>query len=808
MIALSSTLLAADGIAFFESKIRPVLVKHCYECHSQAALEKGKIKGGLQLDTRAGIRKGGDTGAAVVPGKPNQSLLMSALWQEKSLEMPPKGPLPDSILRDFETWIGMGAPDPRDGEIVDVVKATDFAKAREFWSLRPIGKPKVPLVADSGWAETALDRFVIRKLGEKSLRPNNAAEWTVFIRRLHFDLIGLPPSPEEMKRLSADALVDIVDELLASRHFGERWGRHWLDLARYADSNGRARNMIWHHAWRYRDWVIDAFNSDMPYDRFIRAQIAGDTLPAKSQSERDANMIATGFLALGPKSVEEPKEEQFKMDVLDEQIDVLSRAFLGLSVACARCHDHKFDPVPTRDYYALAGLFRSTATKYGFGPPMVYRIDNDGGYQAIGEEAKTLLSKAAEHRATVIKDTKAFSKARSDRYRVVRRRADAQRKVKAAKGDAKTELESSIQEMDSEIKDWDARIKEMESKLKTLRTNAPPQPDFAMAAVDADTLEDSRIHIRGEIATVGERVPRGLLRMLEFPDIGPISSGESGRRQLADWVAHRDNPLTARVLVNRVWLHLFGRGLVTTPDDFGKTGSMPSHPELLDYLAARFMEDDWSIKKLIRRIVLSRTYRASAAADSRNEQIDPENQWLWRMSPKRLEVEPFRDAVLAVSGELNRTPFKRSVLADYHPFNELEFNTKVKITPEQLRHNHRSVYLTVPRGNPPEMLDLFDFPDPSTLAGTRDETTVPAQSLYLMNSEWIIHQAEKLAERLAALEEPKQRVQRLFELAYSRPPTRTETERILTFTKGEAAAQRWISVCQTVLASAEFRYIR
>jgi hypothetical protein len=806
--AIVSPISAADGMAFFESKIRPVLATHCYECHSQEAVAKGKVKGGLQLDTRTGIRKGGDTGPAVVPRDPMRSLILSALRHEGSLEMPPKGKLSDTIIAHFEKWIAMGAPDPRDGEVEEIVKATDFAKAREFWSLRPIVKPEVPKVVKSEWTDTALDRFVIAKLEEKSLRVNEAAEWSVLIRRLYFDLIGLPPTPEEMEQAKAGSLATLVDELLASRHFGERWGRHWLDLARYADSNGRARNMIWHHAWRYRDWVIDSFNADMPYDHFIRAQIAGDTLPADSQAEHDANMIATGFLALGPKSVEEPKREQFRMDVIDEQIDILSRAFLGLSVACARCHDHKFDPVPTRDYYALAGIFRSTGTRYGFGPPMVYRINNDGGYQAIGTDATRLLPVAAKHRAKVITDTKAFSKARSDRYRVVRRRADSQRKLKSAKGAIKKELETSIGTMDLEIKDWDNRIDKLESELQTLRTNAPPQPNYAMAAVDADTIENSRIHIRGEIATLGDHVPRGLLRVLDFSDIDPISSGDSGRRQLADWIAHRDNPLPARVLVNRVWQHLFGRGLVTTPDDFGKTGSSPSHPALLDYLAAQFIEDGWSIKKLIRRIVLSRSYRSSSAPNPLNEKTDPENNWLWRMSPKRLEVEPFRDAVLTVSGALNKTPARRSVLAGYHTFNELEFNTKIKITQDQMNSDHRSVYLTLPRGTLPEMLQLFDFPDPSTLAGARDETTVPAQSLFLMNSSWMITLAEKLAARLGENGDDESRVRHLFALVYSRSPQDAELSRIVSYVRKHDSAARWVSVCQSVLASAEFRYVR
>jgi len=818
LMLLPCCLKAASGIAFFEQKIRPVLVKNCYECHSAEAVKKGKIKSGLQLDTRAGVLTGGERGAAIVSGKPAESLLLAAVQQSGELKMPPSGKLSDTVIADIKRWIKLGAPDPRDGKMVEVVKADDFVKAREFWSFRPVRKPTRPVVKDRTWPQSDLDWFVAHRREAKNLKPKPDADGRTLVRRLYFDLVGLPPTPEEASRWSLRLGVSgnggstpkrelqlLVDELLASPHFGERWGRHWLDVARYAESNGRARNVLWHHAWRYRDWVIKAFNDDLPFNEFVKQQVAGDLLPAKGK-KRDDLIVAAGFLALGPKAVEERRTELFTMDVIDEQIDVITRGFMGLSVACARCHDHKFDPVPTKDYYSLAGILLSTRTQYGFGPPHNWNINNDSEYQSIGPHVKDRLSKAAEYRQAVHAKIRERGKARSDRYRVVRRKADWQRKLKAAKDEAKKELESGIEEMEAEIKDWDERIKKMEEELAALQEDVPPMPGFAMSAREKEKPEDCRVYIRGEVTTPGKRVPRGNLRFLDLPGIKPISAGESGRRQLADWLAHDENPLTPRVFVNRVWQRLFGRGLVTTPDDFGKTGAKPSHPELLDHLASEFVANGWSMKQLIRSIVLSRTYRMSSDPDRANQRVDPENQWLWRMSPRRLGAEPFRDAVLAVSGELDREPRARSVIAEYHEFKDFEFNSAVKLTQEQMRMNHRSIYLPIVRGNLPELLDLFDFADPDSLTGKRDETTVPAQSLYLMNGEWIIEQADHLAKRLEELPHDEARVKRLFQLAYARPPSVQETERTLRFTHDDP--ERWRSVCQGILASSEFRVIR
>jgi len=806
-------LMAEEGIPFFEKKIRPVLAKHCYECHSAQAAKAGKLKGNLQLDTREGIRTGGDLGPAVVPGKPLESWILQALRQEKDLEMPPKGKLPDSIIADFEKWIKAGAADSRDGRMVDVVKADDFGKALKFWSFQPVRKPELPTFKDMCWPKSGLDFFVAKEREAKGLQPTVDATIPTLIRRLYFDLIGLPPSPEEFQLWekvledSLDALPKLVDSLLQSPHFGERWGRHWLDVARYADSNGRARNVLWYHAWRYRDWVISAFNRDLPYNAFIKHQIAGDLFPHPSKEGYDQQCIAAGFLALGPKAVEESRKEQFINDVIDEQIDVITRGIIGISVSCARCHDHKFDPIPTRDYYALAGIFRSTLTQYGYGPPGNWNVNNDSEYRIIGKDALGMDARA--HRAAVIAKIRERGEARRDRYRVVRKVADIKRKLKSAEETFWTELNADLEKLEKEIEDWDQRIREMDEELAVIQDATPPQPAYAMSARDKDKMEDSRLFIRGEIATPGDFVPRGNLRFLELPGMPPIRDDESGRKQLAHWLSSDHNPLTPRVFVNRVWQQLFGQGIVTTPDDFGNTGAKPSHPELLDYLSADFVENKWSIKSLIRTIVLSRTYRMSSQPNAANFEKDPENKWLWRMPVKRLEVEPFRDAILAVSGQLERKPLQGSLVAEFDEFKEFELNFKTKLSQEKMRINHRSVYLPIARGNLPEMLDLFDFADPETLTANRNETTVPSQSLYLMNDEWVIEQATYLAQRLESLStDPLPRIYHLFQLAYARTPTEKELANMVKFVSGNADEVKWVDLCQAVLASTEFRHIR
>lgn len=735
--------------------------------------------------------------------------------------MPPEGdPLRPDVVRDFAKWISAGAADPRDGEPIST--EIDFEKARKFWSLQPVRLPAAPDVIDNEWPRGDLDRFVAARREAGMIRPVGDASRRVLVRRLFFDLIGLPPTPEELRRFQATPIENVVDSLLESPHFGERWGRHWLDVARYAESNGRARNMAWQHAWRYRDWVIDAFNADMPYDRFIREQVAGDLLPAETCEERDRQIIATGFLALGPKSLEERDRELFRMDMIDEQIDVICRGILGLSVSCARCHDHKFDPVPTADYYALAGILRSTETLYGIGPMGIKGV-NDSALALIGPDAQKLAEPAEKHLESVKVQTQKRNTARSDRYRVVRRLADSKRM--AEKAGAETDsLQQQIAEMEAEIRDWDDRISRMDEDLAELVASPPPQPMFAMGARDDANPGDCRIRVRGEPTNYGSPVQRGVLRCVSVTGLPDISDSESGRVQLATWLTSRDNPLTARVIVNRIWQQLFGRGLVDTPDDFGVTGSKPSHPLLLDYLSFRFMMRNWSMKQLIREIVLSRTYQLASSNNASGSRQDPDNVLVWHMPVRRLEVEPFRDALLAVSGQLNRERPVGSVIQQIGVFSDYEFNFKVKLTPEMIRSRHRSIYLPVVRGAVPEMFGLFDFADPNSMVAQRDETTVPSQSLFLMNSPTMTQHAAHVADRLLAKTEMDdiQRIQWLYELALSRPPSADEQQAVLSFLSGdqglaasyvtpsaaESVRQAWLSVCHVVLSSNEFRHMK
>ncbi len=625
LLLIIGTATQADDHAkreFFEAKIRPVLVKQCYACHSADAAKAGKLKGGLQLDTRDGVVKGGESGAIVVSGKPAESLLIRSLRHiGDAPEMPPNEKLPETVIADFEEWIRLGLPDTRDGLVVAVKRGMSLEEGRRWWSMIPPRRSDPPAVKNGGWPRGDVDKYVLAKLEENQLVPVGDADRATLIRRVYFDLIGLPPAPDKVETFlndsSGEAFTKVVDELLASPRFGERWGRHWLDAARYADSNGRDRNVMWYHAWRYRDYVIASFNADKPFDRFVREQIAGDLLAANashgndSPTLRDEQRIATGFLALGPKAFEELKPEIFRMDVIDEQIEVIGRSILGLSIGCARCHDHKFDPIPTRDYYALAGILRSTQPLYGHGPRGIKAtLHNHSELIAIGPDAESLEPSGLAYFEKLNELNLAQNTSRSLRYGVVRRVADAKNQIKLPGADS-VKLQADIDRMEAEIKDWDIKVKAAEAAFQAAMDAQPPQPGWAMGACDRAKPEDCRVHIRGETTNLGDVAPRGVLQVLPN-SVSAIPDSHSGRLELADWLTSRDNPLTARVFVNRVWLHLFGRGLVTTPDNFGVNGSRPSHPELLDDLSVRFMEQRWSVKTLIRELVLSRSYQLAS----------------------------------------------------------------------------------------------------------------------------------------------------------------------------------------------------
>ncbi|MGL6095992.1 MAG: DUF1553 domain-containing protein [Fimbriiglobus sp.] len=786
-----------DQLAFFEKKIRPVLVTKCYGCHSADA---EKVRADLLLDTRDGLRAGGASGPAVVPGDPKKSPLIHGLHgSNDAAQMPPKEKLSAVVIADFEAWVKMGAPDPRTGPgAAKKADAIDIEKGRQHWAFQPPKKTAPPAVTNAAWPASDLDRFVLAKLEDKHLSPVGDADKRALIRRATFDLTGLPPTPRDVEAFLADqsltAFEKVVDKLLASPAFGETWGRHWLDVARYAESSGKEQNVLYPHAWRYRDYVVAAFNADKPYDRFLKEQLAGDLLPAVTDDQKAEHLIATGYLAVGPKSHNAPNP-QFRLDLADEQIDAVTQGMLGLTVACARCHDHKFDPVPQKDYYALAGIFTSTNTLFG----------TAGGLQArqsaplvdLPEKANVTVPTALSQRELD------FRKDLLERLKKERTEAIAE-----ARKDGQPPVQLVI---------VSTQITVLEKQLSNFAEDGTPKK-LAMAAADKRFPADSPLYVRGEPEKPGPTVPRGFVQVLSTGKEPKITDG-SGRKELAEWVASAANPLTARVFVNRAWHHLFGRGLVPTPDNFGTTGQPPSHPELLDFLAVSFVENGWSVKHLVRSLVLSRTYRLASEHHAGNAAADPENVYLWRMAPRRLTAEAVRDAMFAVSGTLDKTPPAGSPVAKFEgPVQVLQRFGRAEDLNDTAA---RSVYLPVIRGQVAEALELFDFAEPSLVTGAREDTSVPAQGLFLLNNPGVMKLADKTADRLMKeYLSPTERIDAGFRLAFGRPATRTETaaaERFLTrFQAAEAKASRrtadvekaaWAAFAQALFAAAEFRYL-
>ncbi len=809
----------ANGREFFEKKIRPVLVKHCYECHSAKSEELG---GGLSLDTRDGMRKGGKTGPAVAPKNLRGSLLIAAI-EYKDMEMPPEGKLPEEVIADFRKWVQMGAPDPRGAAAASATPAGLKARpAEELWSLRPIVEPQPPEINNADWPWTPIDHFILARLEEHKLTPAADADPLTLLRRLSFDLVGLPPSPDDIERFQQDhspaAYAALVDRLLDSPQFGERWARHWLDVARFAESNGRDRDVLMPDAWRYRRYAIDAFNQDLPYDRFITEQVAGDLLPAEG-SQRDRLTIATGLLAVGSKSL---TGGELQMDLIDDQIDVVTRAFLGLTVSCARCHDHKFDPIPTRDYYALAGIFLSTDTRFGGG------LRRAKGLQGKLQTLLPLGQNAKQRVADLNERQKSIDTLEKRRKQLAGRLQQLQKKVPKTKDGAQApdggkrkrpETKPTGEEKQlADYADAQQRLRETEAELKRLKDEPAPELEFAIGVREAGKISDSRIHIRGERNKLGDVAPRDFLSCVKLSDAPQIDRKQSGRLQLAEWLTHPQNPLTARVAVNRIWTHLLGRGLVATVDNFGFNGAQPTHRGLLDFLAWRFMRDGWSTKRTIREIVLSRTYQLSGALDSADLAIDPDNEFYWRARRRRLEAECLRDAMLSASGELNLAPPATSPVAR---IGDGEVGRGINTKPLEEPFPRRSVYLPIIRGLVPEVLKVFDFPEPSNVQGLRAVTNVPTQSLFLMNSPFVLRQSEVMAQRVLSQgkDEPS-RLALAYELCLGRFPTTDEAARGGAFLRRCEAAladkqsdepQRlqecWATLCQALFASAEFRHI-
>ncbi|MEI8379679.1 MAG: PSD1 and planctomycete cytochrome C domain-containing protein [Planctomycetota bacterium] len=828
------------GIAFFEKRIRPVLVDSCYECHSTR--DGNKVKGGLALDSRDGLLRGGESGPALVPGSPDDSLLIEALRHD-GLEMPPNKKLPDTVIADFVTWIKMGAPDPRKptGNEPVARKEIDVEAGRKFWAFQPPRQPALPMVKNKQWSSTEIDQFVLAGLEAKGLVPVGDADPRTWVRRVYFDLTGLPPSPAEVEAFvtehSSKAKEALVDRLLASPQFGERWARHWLDVARFAESNGNTDNVTFPHAWRYRDYVIAAFNHDKPFDQFIREQLAGDLLPAGSTRRRDEQLIATGFLAIGSKPRAQNNPD-FQMDVVAEQIEVATTGFMALTVACARCHDHKFDPIPTREYYSMAGLFTSTDTLYsGGGGQGNGRQQNTGFLELNGDPAaKQVRDQHAAAIAELMDErTKLMGELR--RLGAIEKNAKAAKEAKKQakkpqnpKGKnnppAADDLAVDVKVPDNVTPEEARRIKKLSEELrqaidelKDRQANAPPSADLAMGVRDEKSPADCRLCVRGDSTKRGEPVPRGVVSVATIGELPKIESNQSGRLQLAEWIASPANPLTARVAVNRIWQHLFGKGLVATVDNFGELGEAPSHPELLDHLALQFVREGWSSKKMIRTLVLSRTYALASTHVDANRERDPDNIYLWRYAPRRLDSDQFRDAILATSGQLERDAMAGSVVSK-SPEQVVQQGKLSPTSFSEAQTSHRSIYLPIVRNAMPEALELFDAPDPSLVVGVRDATTVPAQSLYLMNSPFLIEQSKQFSKRLLSSSEKTDadRIALAFRLALHRKPTASESEQAVSFVKQSTKAftavekdretiqmRAWAAFCQALFASAEFR---
>ena len=749
--AIAQQNLPQDQLQFFEKNIRPVLVKYCYECHS---IDSGKTRGGLLVDTREGLLLGGDSGPAIVAKNLEESVLWSAInWED--YEMPPEEKMPAEVIANFKTWIEMGAPDPRLREKLIVESKVDIEAGKQHWSFQKPSRPK----------HDNIDAFVAEKLRTAGVKSTSLADPLTLLRRLNFDLVGLPPTPEEArafypawKKDPQAAIAKKVDELLNRPQFGERWGRYWLDVARYAESSGKDANFTFPHAWRYRDYVIDAFNADKPYDEFVQEQLAGDLLPSKTDEQWQERLIATGFLALGAKGLNERNPRQFRMDLVDEQIDTMSQAFLGITVACARCHDHKFDPIPQIDYYALAGIFLSTETYYG----TVFGLQNHRSSDLL---LLPVLDKKHQTQTYTPKQVADMKRALDDTYAEIRsKRIEAQRNN-----------QDTIQREMVALRN---RIGRLEGLLSTLGEDGIPKT-YGMGVQDAKEVVNASVLVRGDVEKPAQKVDRGFLQVLADAGKADLRRDKSGRRELAQWITSANNPLTARVMVNRIWMHLLGDAIVRSPNNWGVTGQRPTHPELLDYLALRFVENGWSIKSMIREIVLSKTYQRGSQFIEKSFEADPDNNLLWRVNPRPLDAEALRDAMLAIGGNLQRERPYGSAVARV---GDKRVNREIEQGNLTLDGDYRSVYLPILRSDLPEFLELFDFADPSATSPERAATNTPSQALYLLNNPFVLQQAEGMAKRLIKTHSSTtQRVWWAFVTAYGRSPTKAELQSAAAF---------------------------
>ncbi|MDP7051428.1 MAG: DUF1553 domain-containing protein [Verrucomicrobiota bacterium] len=918
------------GVEFFEKKIRPVLVSECYKCHSK---EK-KVKGELRLDWRGGWQKGGESGAAIIPGRVGKSLLIQAIRHaDADLKMPPKKKLTAEQIADFEKWVAMGAPDPRiNSESTAAEKELDLKAERQFWSFQPVRQPAIPKHKNATWSRTDIDRYVLASLESKDIVPVGDADDATLLRRLYFDLIGLPPTPAQMdafgKAAKADrggAIENVIDELLASPHFGERWGRHWLDVARFSESTGGGRTLLMNEAWRYRDYVVNSFNADKPYNQFVREQIAGDLIKGGTTEQQYERLAATAFLLLGPTNYELQDKTVLEMDIIDEQLDTMGKAFLGLTIGCARCHDHKFDPISTEDYYGMAGIFKGTkvvvhsnVSKWNERPlpmsPEQEKLYKEQSTQiaALKKEINKLKKKTGAKKtaatpvpvdslpgivvddlqaklkgawkqstsakgyvgANYIHDEAAGKGEKSATYKIkipgdgkfeVRvsytHSTNRDRKVPILIRHADGEITKYIDQTknppidghfislgtyDFLVGEWDAvvistkgtkqhviadavqflpegapvvaqkkpkaeknpvkpdtsadkaQLAKMQKELKALEAKAIKQSKI-IAAEEADNPGDIQIAIRGNVHNAGPKTPRRFIEVLNRDPLPKIAPKSSGRMELANWIASAEHPLTSRVFVNRVWHHLFGQGLVPGVNNFGHMGRLPANQTLLDHLAIEFVEQGWSVKKLIRKIVLSRVYQLSSESSPLQTKADVENNLFWRQNRRRLQAEAIRDSILSISGQLNTTVGGATIKPGTTTEYGYEFNG-----------TRRSIYTPVFRNTPLEIMQVFDFADPNLVVGERTTSSVPTQALYLMNSPFVREQAKVATQRLLKekMADETARIEHAYRLALGRNVTSNEREIILTFLKEENDSNKaWIQIFQGLYASLDFRYL-
>lgn len=942
--ALASALEASDpDYAFFESRIRPLFEENCIKCHGPK-----KQKGGLRLDYRDGWEMGGDSGPAIVPGDLAKSRVIHAVrYEDADFQMPPKNKLSARQIADLEEWVALGAPDPRTARPGSLARkkqsGLSVEEGRAFWSFQPPAKTEPPSLGDSHETLSAIDRFIRAKLEENGLSPNVPATRSDLVRRAYFTLIGLPPTPEQIDTFLADdrpdAFARLVDALLQSPHFGERWGRHWLDVARFAESSGGGRTLLFKDAWRYRDYVIESFNADTPFDQFIKEQLAGDLLPYDTPAQRSRHLTATAFLALGPTNYEQQDKQLLRYDVIDEQIDTVGKAFLGMTLGCARCHDHKFDPVPTADYYALAGIFKSTRTLFNYTDNVARWVDTplplEG--EAAAELAATLAANAAikprldlkkaklnvlsqasveppepglpkqtrqfpgivlddrsaeiqgdwlfsqfsqnylgegylhdgnsdkgkksltfettipvmgryevrlayshlnnrstrtpvtiEHahgKTTVIVNqqqapseygrfhslgTFEFGQNAASRVRISTNGTDGYVVVDAVQWFlVEDKAESESPEREASLVALKDEIKSLETELKPIAKKLKARP-IAMSVKEDPEPSDSAIRIRGIESRKGRVVPRGFLQVATFDDAPTIPVTTSGRAQLAEWIASPHNPLTSRVIANRIWAWLFGKGIVRSVDNLGTTGERPSHPELLDYLAHEFQENGWSIKSMIRQIVLSETWQQATSPSPDALEKDPSNRLLTHYPKRRLDAEQLRDAMLATNGQLDLKLLGPNI----EGASEINANSTAAQTTEYnytFKDTRRSVYTPAFRVNRHELFELFDFGNANFSIGQRNTSTVALQALYMLNNPFVIEQSRHAAEKLLRdVSDPRQRIDNTFRATLGRGPTDNERTLVTRFLKdglSSDSVEEWSSVFQTLFGSIDFRYL-